>query len=148
MELKLIKSLRFSTFLLSLNRTFMELKLLTREALDERHGVLIEPLWNWNSYPTPTAHLPQGLNRTFMELKLHKHTKINNIIKVLIEPLWNWNKTTYDEGHNPYNVLIEPLWNWNNDDLKLIDRVQSSLNRTFMELKRLIPFVCLNHYLS
>ena len=79
-----------------LNRTFMELKLISLVLARTRFLVLIEPLWNWNSDSTTKHHEHHRLNRTFMELKQIYNKTQEMAEVVLIEPLWNWN-------------LIEPL---------------------------------------
>ena len=116
------------------NRTFMELKLLGSHSFVIEQGVLIVPLWNWN-------------------------TKANvgpDTTPVLIVPLWNWNLTSDGIAGNgstssnrtfmelkswdcclhtsSWKVLIVPLWNWNISTLRFGFLTVCS-NRTFMELK-------------
>ena len=94
MELKPKISLSTRRFMLSINRTFMELKRTYATLYMSGELVLIEPLWNWNSV-TEYKALRKSL--------------------VLIEPLWNWNRTKINFDARCKKVLIEPLWNWNED---------------------------------
>ena len=52
------------------NRTFMELKWITRNETETLIRVLIVPLWNWNKGDkAKESESTFGFNRTFMELK-------------------------------------------------------------------------------
>ena len=68
MELKQARPLDLHRRSISLNRTFMELKL---------------------KMGANTKYSATGLNRTFMELKHGKNLDLNLPSPVLIEPLWN-----------------------------------------------------------
>ena len=54
----------------SSNRTFMELKFINITKFYVHVGVLIVPLWNWNSILLVGIIAILRSNRTFMELKL------------------------------------------------------------------------------
>ena len=56
--------------LISINRTFMELKQLSIKSNTATNFVSIEPLWNWNVRGVLLQVRATGINRTFMELKL------------------------------------------------------------------------------
>ena len=70
MELKPVCRPSLSLHISSINRTFMELKLLNTR---------------------PVVRSIFRINRTFMELKHIKTNVLQLHWKVLIEPLWNWN---------------------------------------------------------
>ena len=54
---------------MSINRTFMELKLRIDLTESITISVLIEPLWNWNYIAVMADTINISINRTFMELK-------------------------------------------------------------------------------
>ena len=113
MELKFMRSCSSRLASFRFNRTFMELKSASSQDHTGRAGVLIVPLWNWNSdwhrqVPPPDEVLIVPLwnwnrcirtsmrsatrfNRTFMELKWCSSRRSMNGRSVLIVPLWNWN---------------------------------------------------------
>ena len=91
----------------------MELKSNIAATLDAGMGVLIVPLWNWNSTVFKDRLEKASFNRTFMELKLIR-----------------WRRNTTVNA-----VLIVPLWNWNRIELRILRRQHYGFNRTFMELK-------------
>ena len=124
------------------------------EQKSHRH-VLIAPLWNWNWRNTEgvtgraslnrtfmelkhdaevASNCPKCLNRTFMELKRNSVLPLSPRLNVLIAPLWNWNSVTCPTVTTSRRVLIAPLWNWN-EFCGCKEKLQGSLNRTFMELK-------------
>ena len=121
----------------SSNRTFMELKHKYNEV--EKYtqmGVLIVPLWNWNSLHDKLFPSSDSSNRTFMELKLWYSSSKSLGTTVLIVPLWNWNPLATVKPKYWDIVLIVPLWNWNPCvRLTMIANPPCS-NRTFMELKQ------------
>ena len=80
------------------------------------------------------AHGTRRINRTFMELKLTGKTDRRARMSVSIEPLWNWNQVEAVDPQTRPDVSIEPLWNWN-EQTTTLKVGQSSINRTFMELK-------------
>ena len=121
-----------------LNRTFMELKHRHRSGLPapavRLNRTFMELKRNWHAVNHWNVI---RLNRTFMELKPAMEVKnVLNSSDVLIVPLWNWNWTTTEEFRTAFGVLIVPLWNWNYSR-KFNVSMNTCLNRTFMELKRL-----------
>ena len=119
-----------------LNRTSMELKLLTIFKLEGEATVWIAPLWNWNWGAANVLRLSLRLNRTSMELKQRRITRIIEIrfrfeshlygietrftfihylyfFFVWIAPLWNWNDWLLLLVFCSRCVWIAPLWNWN-----------------------------------
>ena len=113
MELKLILFLHRDLASFSFNRTFMELKFPDGLSGLDGSGVLIVPLWNWNSVIRYWRSSRRRFNRTFMELKSSNTYVVGNGRVVLIVPLWNWNLPKYE------TALASGL----------------GFNRTFMELK-------------
>ena len=118
------------------NRTFMELKWLTKTFQVILSLVLIVPLWNWNVFLSMLNDATIScFNRTFMELKYYsRSTQGFYFIIVLIVPLWNWNTKVLEVISAQIRVLIVPLWNWN---LLAYHKIVNDFcfNRTFMELK-------------
>ena len=55
--------------IVSINRTFMELKQVNGYLRGHHKVVLIEPLWNWNYLIFAFCRYIISINRTFMELK-------------------------------------------------------------------------------
>ena len=96
------------------NRTFMELKSPCRGGRCAAAILgLIVPLWNWNTWWLCAPRwCGQRFNRTFMELKSFTSGGVTLSRAGLIVPLWNWN---YMRMHTSDGVR--------------------GFNRTFMELK-------------
>ena len=135
MELKLITILSFLVSIDRSNRTFMELKWHSRPRGGRGSEVLIAPLWNWNAFG---QHLydwcNEGSNRTFMELKFDCWQVFHYIRGVLIAPLWNWNRHCLRSPVEPYSsnrTFMELKYNWYWCSCFSFP----CSNRTFMELK-------------
>ena len=124
--------------------------------------LLIEPLWNWNSWSRREASRESPtFNRTTMELKraqeqyrcgqnpAFNRTTMELKHEARSEPSGHqepFNRTTMELKLEPNirklgtrdGLLIEPLWNWNRlrESVWLIKQV--AFNRTTMELKPMI----------
>ena len=72
-------------------RTIVELKLRSRFRRCRRSGVIIEPLWNWNTLIARSNISSSCYYRTIVELKLLSIPQRQYLATVIIEPLWNWN---------------------------------------------------------
>ena len=102
--------------------------------------LLIEPLWNWNSFfICCNCCASIAFNRTTMELKPVITFWLHLIpCALLIEPLWNWNpRRTYRpaECSLPFNRTTMEL-KLNRRNARLVTPcVNPTFNRTTMELK-------------
>jgi len=104
-------------FMLTVNRTNVELKSITRGETSICCLLLIAPMWNWNFYHRGDADC-RGL--------------------LLIAPMWNWNERGHFRTVPAGLLLIAPMWNWNSP-LTFIVKLVDTVNRTNVELKCTIP---------
>ena len=79
------------------------------------HTLLLEPMWNWNSWTTALhTRNRQASTRTNVELKpieIAKEGADKN--GLLLEPMWNWNQDGKTCSYSVITLLLEPMWNWN-----------------------------------
>ena len=145
MELKLCVVCGRDTRRATFNRTTMELKPRIAPCGDlPFRGLLIEPLWNWNTYSFALRKL---IGVLLIEPLWNWNTgcqrKPKPMVSLLIEPLWNWNKSASKPVAAARGwLLIEPLWNWNTRIGYILVTIFLPFNRTTMELKLFCQLHC------
>jgi len=145
-----------------LNRTRVELKQWVLAHLRLHNEVWIEPEWNWNAHHTPTVRTTRRrLNRTRVELKLFDSITRERMctmfesnqsgIETPSNSLTTWSDLEFESNQSgietpqhrgaafyPVSVWIEPEWNWNFVSKSSTPAAVVGLNRTRVELKRLL----------
>ena len=76
-------------------------------------SVLIETLWNVNSDEHRENMAARSINRNIVECKYSSFLRCKWTVCVLIETLWNVNKVEVEKMLQSGKVLIETLWNVN-----------------------------------
>ena len=91
----------------------MELKSRNKHVLTSSFIVLIEPLWNWNTFSYFFKSIKKCINRTFMELKFMSKKKGKGGGRSINRTFMELKSCTDKPKRYLDYVLIEPLWNWN-----------------------------------
>ena len=101
---------------MGINRNIVECKYITEVNEPGIDEVLIETLWNVNSfYSSPNNVGSSGINRNIVECKFCHHTGSTGSVSLGINR--NIVECKYDKDYVNYGgrgVLIETLWNVNN----------------------------------
>ena len=99
----------------TINRTKVELKLVSGDNAIAIGELSIVPKWNWNTSSSIPLFFSFAINRTKVELKLTNRWLSWEVLPLSIVPKWNWNNNVI-VGSRSLNLLsIVPKWNWNTE---------------------------------